>query len=489
MYIGLDIGTSGVKAVLFSETGEMIKRACREYPVRGEGQQLELCPQEVCGAVIDALRGLSGMRCEIRAIGISSLGEACVLLDKDGKVLRNAILPGDKRGAEYLPEIKKNENEIIRTTGLPLNATYSLLKLLWVREHEPGLYEKTKRVLRVGDYIAYMLTGEACISFSLASRTLAFDIHKMKFPSSLFGCSGIDPALFSSPVNPEGKIGGLLPEIARRTGLPSGTPVYAGGHDQPCAAIGAGAFYKGEAADSIGTSECITAVLGEEKLEPDFIKDTNFPCEPFLVNGMFNTIAFTHTAGRLLKWFTESVMQAGEKESFHALDLQCKESPSGLLVLPHFSGAGTPTMDHLSVGAVVGLNLHSSAIDIYQAIMESVSYEMKTNLDRLSQNGIKLHRIYAVGGGASSDIWLQYKANIYGVPVRATKCKEASALGAAAAAAVGDGCYGSMEEASKNMVHVKKEYLPDRKLAPAFSAEYEKYKRLYEQIKGIYREG
>lgn len=191
-----------------------------------------------------------------------------------------------------------------------------------------------------GDYIAYMLTGEACISFSLASRTLAFDIHKMKFPSSLFGCSGIDPALFSSPVNPERKIGGLLPEIARRTGLPSGTPVYAGGHDQPCAAIGAGAFYKGEAADSIGTSECITAVLGEEKLEPDFIKDTNFPCEPFLVNDMFNTIAFTHTAGRLLKWFTESVMQAGEKESFHALDLQCKESPSGLMVLPHFSGAG-----------------------------------------------------------------------------------------------------------------------------------------------------
>lgn len=489
MYIGLDIGTSGVKAVLFSETGKIIKRACREYPVHGEGEQIELFPQEVTGAVLGALRELSSARHEIRAIGISSLGEACVLLGQDATVLRGAILPGDKRGAEYLSRIRQYENEIIKMTGLPLNATYTLLKLMWVREHEPGLYKKTKRVMLFGDYIAYMLTGEAGISYSLASRTMAFDIHSMKFSSSLFGFFGIDPVLFSSPVSPEGKIGGLLPEIARRTGLPAGTAVYAGGHDQPCAAIGAGAFQKGEASDSIGTSECITAVLGEEKLEPSFIKNTNFPCEPFLTGGIYNTMAFTHTAGRLLKWFTENVMRTGKTESYHSLDLKCKETPSGLLVLPHFSGAGTPTMDHMSVGAVVGLNLHTTAFDIYQAIMESVSYEMKINLDRLFQNGIKLNRIYAAGGGAGSDIWLQYKANIYGIPILTTECKEASALGAAIAAAVGDGCYGTVEEAGKNMVHVKREYLPDDKLAAAFSMQYEKYKRLYEQIKGIYREG
>ena len=394
MYVGLDIGTSGVKAVLFSETGEMQQRACREYPVHGTGTQIELYPQQVCDAVLDALRELADAHCEIQAIGISSLGEACILLDQDGGVLGNAILPGDRRGAEYLPNIQNHEHEILNITGLPLNSTYSLLKLMWIRQYAPELYARTKRVMLFGDYIGFVLTGETGISRSLASRTMAFDVRTMQFSTSVCSTFAFDPALFSPPVASTQKIGSLLPEIAQRVGLPAGIAIYAGGHDQPCAAIGAGAYQKGDASDSIGTSECITAVLGKEKLTASYMKETNFPCEPFVVDGVYNTMAFTHTAGRLLQWFTRHVMRIGVDESLHDLDLQCKKSPSGLLVLPHFSGAGTPTMDHLSVGAIVGLHLHTTALDIYQAIMESVSFEMKLNLERLLQNGINIERIY-----------------------------------------------------------------------------------------------
>lgn len=488
MYIGLDIGTSSVKAALFTEAGIMKKRVCREYPVRGEAEQIELCPQEVWEAVLDALSEIAGEQDEVRAIGISSLGEACVLLDGGGKVLRNAILPGDKRGAEYLPELQKHQAKIVEITGLPLNSTYSLCKLMWVRDHEPQVFERTKRVMLFGDYIAYRLTGEACISYSLASRTMAFDIHERKFSSEICGLFGMDSGLFSTPVEPDGKIGRLLSEVARQTGLSSQTAVFAGGHDQPCAAVGAGALVQGEAVDTIGTSECITSVLGTEKLTPALIQETNFPCEPFLLDKCFNSMAFTHTAGRLLKWFAEEIL-SGAMGGFRELDLQCRKSPSGLLVLPHFSGAGTPTMDHCSVGAIVGLGLHTSTVDIYQAIMESVSFEMKINLDRLGQNGLRLKRIYAVGGGANSDVWLRYKAAIYGVPIYTTCCGEASALGAAISAARGDGCYDSVEEACRQMVRVSREYLPDAVLSSEFSQQYEKYQKLYRQIKGVYEEG
>lgn len=487
MYIGLDIGTSGVKAVLFSETGEMRARSVREYPVRCEGGHIELSPDEVSSAAFDALYEICSVHKDVRAVGISSLGEACILLDADGKPLCNAILPGDVRGAEYLPMLMQTQDKLADRTGLPLNATYSLCKLLWVRDHEPKLFEQVKRVMLFGDYIAYRLTGEAGIPYSLASRTLLFDIHMMKFPSSFFGFHGLSPALFSPPVSAEEKTGAVLPAAAARTGLPAGTAVFAGGHDQPCAAMGAGALTAGEAVDSIGTSECITPVIGQTGFAAGFIKETNLACEPFLQTGVYNTMAYTHTAGRLLKWYACSILGRGGEHVFHELDAMCGKDPTGLLVLPHFSGSGTPYMDHLSTGAVVGLNLHTKPSDLYQAIMESVSYEMKINLELLKENRIPLKKIFAVGGGANSDVWLQYKANIYGLPVYTPQCKEASALGAAICAAKGFGAYSSFKEAAEHMVHIEREYFPDTRRTGAFLEQFERYRGLYRQIKGIYK--
>jgi xylulokinase len=485
MYIGLDAGTSGVKAVLFAPGGAALCRSARNYPIAGTGADLELSPEAVFSAVMETLMEIAATGNEVKAVGISSLGEACVFLDREGRVLRNTILPGDKRGAEFLDGLSGSRaDRIAGITGLPLNATYTAFKLLWVQKYEPELYAKIAAVMLYGDYIAWRLTGAKGIGYSLASRTMLFDNKTCAFSGEIFDSLGIDRNLFSPPARADALVGTLRPEIARAANLPPSVKVFAGGHDQPCAAAGAGCFLPGQAVDSMGSSECITPVLGASFLDPAFIKKTNFPAEPFLVDGNYNTMAYTHTAGRLLEWYVQGILN---KNDYAGFDRRCKKEPTGLLVLPHFAGAGTPTMDHLSTGAIVGLNLHTDSIAIYQALMENITYEMKLNLDLLAENGIALEEIAAVGGGAKSPVWLQYKADIFGLPVYTLECTEASSLGAAMAAAKGDGAFASLKEAAKAMVKKRRVYEPDNSVTPLFEEQYRRYQGLYAGIKQIDR--
>jgi xylulokinase len=224
--------------------------------------------------------------------------------------------------------------------------------------------------------------------------------------------------------------------------------------------------------------------LGTALLDPEFIKKTNFPAEPFLVDGNYNTMAYTHTAGRLLEWYVQGILK---EKNYAEFDRYCKKEPTGLLILPHFAGAGTPTMDHLSTGAIVGLNLHTDRVAVYQALMENITYEMKLNLDLLAENGIALRELAAAGGGAKSPVWLRYKADIFGLPVYTLECAEASSLGAAMAAATGDGAFAPLEEAAKGMVKKQRVYEPDSSLSPRFEEQYRRYQGLYAGIKQINR--
>jgi xylulokinase len=486
MYVGLDLGTSGVKAVLFSPDGAELRRSGRAYPLEGEGERLELSPEGVFGAVIAVLGEIAAGGKEIRGIGISSLGEACVFLDKKGAVLRNTILPGDRRGAEYAEETaKKNRDHRIEAlTGAPVNSTYTLFKILWVKNHEPELYEKLDRVMLYGDYTAWRLTGGRGISHSLASRTLAFDVHRGVFSEEILSSHGIGRELFSNPVPGDAPVGRLLPEIAAALGIKGAVKVYAGGHDQVCAALGSGCLRAGQAADSMGSSECITPVLGPPLPEPAFIRRTNFPLEPFIIPGMYNSMAYTHTAGRLLEWYVKDILK---RSSYAELDRRCGSGPTGLMILPHFAGAGTPTMDHRSAGAIVGLNLHTQDTDIYQALMENINYEMKQNLELLKENGIPVREITASGGGAKSPVWLAGKANIFGIPVRTLRCPEAAAMGAAIAAARGDACFSSFGEAVQAMVRIEARYEPEAAMVRLYEEPYQRYTALYAGIRRIMR--
>lgn len=481
LLIGLDIGTSSVKAVLFTEGGEVIKKSQRSYLFRGEEGMSELDPEQVRDAVFHVLKDAGEGQHGIEAIGISSLGEAAVLLDHDGRVICRTILPGDQRGTQEA-EMLKADPELVRRSGLPVNSTYTVCKLLWIRKHRPEWFAKIHYVMLFGDFIGWCLTGERKISRSLASRTLAYDIYGDCFFQP---ADGILPEWFSQPVGAEECVGTLLPGIAAELGLDQGIKVYAGGHDQPCAAVGAGICRRGEAADSIGTSECITVCMGDEPLDAGVIRDTSFACEPFMRKRQYNTLAYTHTAGRLAEWFIKDILQ--QPDLYEELSGQCKDKPSQVLVLPHFSGSGTPYMDSMSTGAIAGLSLHTGRADIYQGILESISYEMKLNLQLLKEHGIACYKIAAVGGGAHSGEWLQIKADIYGIPVHTVYCGEASALGAAAAAASGLGTYQTIEEAAEAMVRYRQVIEPRQEMIPLYEEKYGQYRRLYGAIKDVMR--
>lgn len=480
MYIGLDVGTSSVKAVLFSEDGTVLKKASKAYPVHGENGNLELDPLEVRDAAFYVLRQAGEHTKEIRTIGISSLGEAAVLIGKDDQVLDRSILPGDRRGTREA-ELLKDKETILRRTGLPVNGTYTVCKLLWLKENKTEVYRQIRRVMLFGDYIAWCLTGEQRIGHSLASRAMAFDLEQEEFFSP---AEGIDPEWFSVPVQADACVGRILPERAGELHLPGTVLVFAGGHDQPCAAVGTGAVQKGWASDSVGTSECITVNLGNDRLREEVVREANYACEPFLQPGIYHTMAYTHTAGKLVEWLYRKV--AGRESGCPAYGKE-KAVPTGLLVLPHFAGSGTPYMDPMSTGAIIGLDLHTDLELLYRGIIESVCYEMKENLLLWKERGIKCSRVTAVGGGTKSEIWLQYKADIYEMPVYVAGCEEASALGAAIASAKGVGDFDTWEEAVSSMVTYQAVYHPDEKWREQFREAYGRYSRLYEAVKNIYK--
>lgn len=478
MYIGLDVGTSSVKAVLFSEEGKVLKKASKSYPVHGENGELELDPLEVKDAAFFVLGQVVRYGKEIRSIGISSLGEAAVLLGKDDQVLGRAILPGDRRGTKEA-EALKDKDILLRRTGLPVNGTYTVCKILWLKEKRPDIYRQIRRVMLFGDYIGWCLTKERKVGHSLASRTMAFDLEQKEFFSP---AEGIDPDWFSAPAPADACVGRILPKLAQELHLPGTALVFAGGHDQPCAAAGTGAIQRGWASDSIGTSECITANLGTVRLREEVVRENNFACEPFLQPGIYNTMAYTHTAGKLVEWLYRKV--AGREPGCPVYGKE-EAVPTGLLILPHFAGSGTPYMDPMSTGAVIGLDLHTDLELLYRGILENICYEMKQNLLLWKERGIECSRVTAVGGGTKSDLWLQYKADIYEMPVCVAGCEEASALGAAIASAVGAGDFDTWEQAVSAMVSCQTVYYPDEKRKERFREAYGKYSRLYESVKNI----
>lgn len=484
MYIGLDIGTSSVKALLVSGQGEVLASASQPYPIHATSG-FELQPLEVWNAVCSVLSEVASHRFPIRGIGISSLGEAAAVLDEQYEPICASILPGDPRGTEEAAAIIEQETLVART-GLPVSATYTVYKLLWMAKHMPEAYSRIRHVMLFGDYIGYMLTGNAAISRSLASRTSAFDIHENAFFPPF---PEIDSSWFSSPVEADTRIGRLRNDVAEKLELPVGTPVFAGGHDQPCAAVGCGVASAGRASDSIGTSECLTVHMGNRSLTAVQTATYNFPSEPFLEHGVFGTIAYTHTAGRMVEWYLRNVLKSTEPRTAELMAERCGSNPSGLLVLPHLSGSGTPTMDPRSVGTIIGLTISDDDASIYKGILEGISYEMRLNLQCLAKMGVNVSHVIANGGGASSPFWLQMKSDIYRLPISVPACRDASALGAALAAATGLHDFHTVAEAAKGLVRWTHTYYPSESRAEQYDHLYDQYKEVYQTIRAIRKDG
>jgi xylulokinase len=322
---------------------------------------------------------------------------------------------------------------------------------------------------------------------------MAFDVVNKCWDIELLQLSGMDTDKLPQPIPTGEKVGIVLPEVARFLGLPQGVIVAAGGHDQVCAAIGAGVLSTDVAIDGTGTVECITSVFDKPQLEESFLNN-NFVCVPYPVKGMYTTYAFNFTGGAILKWYKDTLglyeQQVAKEQGisvYRYLDMQGAKEPTGIIVIPHFSGSATPDMNEHAKGAFLGITMDTDAPMLYRALIEGVTYEMMYNLEKLEEFGISMSVLRAVGGGSKSPYWLQMKADILGKTIIPLDLDEAGIAGTAMLSGVCCGVYQSLEEAEKLFVKKKQPYEPNMELHQAYLKHYQRFKMVRQMIADVFR--
>ena len=489
---GLDIGTTGCKLTVFDETGVCLDKAYQDYPVKRKTGEHEVDAEAILDGVFGVMRSMGSKHPDIAGIGVTSFGESFVMTDEDGKPLHQTMLYTDPRGREECKELeeKLGGRYIASITGLKPHEMYSISKLMWMKRHKPEIYEKAKHIFLMEDYVLYGLTGVAQIDYSLASRTMAFDISSLKWCDEIFEAAGIDINLMSSPVPTGTPAGRILPSISQKTGLSTETMIVSISHDQVSAAVGAGVFGPDKAVDGAGTVECITPVY-DELPNLNALYEGNYSVVPYVVPGKYVCYAFSYTGGALVQWFIETLgkkeQETAAKENVSVYELLEEEfeEPTGMLVLPHFAGAATPYMDIDSKGAIFGLTMSTSLRDIYRACMEGVVYEMVLNMEYLKRSGVNFEMLHATGGGARSSVWMQMKADMLNVPVKALKVAEAGTVGSAMLTGIAAGCFKDLEDAAAHMVEEKSIFYPNQEMNEKYMKVYERYRKLYQSVRPL----
>lgn len=464
MYIGgLDIGTSGCKITIYDERGNFVENHYKEYSSLHNGCKHEIDAHDIMKAVEIVIMETNN---KPDFLGVTSFGETFVLVGEDDQVLCNSMLYTDNRGDE---ESKLFDSSMVKNIAYcSPHGMYTIPKLMWVKNNRPEVFQKVKYVFLIQDFVMYMLTGKRFIDYSLAARTMGFDIVRKEWSREIFALAGIDVSLMSEPV-PSGNIVGESDKF----GLYN-TTIIAGCHDQVASAIGAGALSENIAVDGSGSVECITPVLNSLPDNTD-ICDSGFSFVPF-IGDKYVCYAFSFTGGTALKWFKDNF---AIDESYAELDIKADGKIGTILTMPHFSGAATPYMDISSKALFYGITLDTTRIDLYRSIMEGVAYEMKINIDHLSKYGIKIDKMLATGGGSKSRVWLQIKADVCNVPITVIDAKEVGTLGTIMMVACTSGICKNIEEAKNIFVKDGKTYYPNKINADNYNKLYEQYKHIY----------
>ncbi|PWH16848.1 MAG: hypothetical protein DDG58_09085 [Ardenticatenia bacterium] len=494
--MGLDIGTSGCRAIVFAEDGTPLGSAAREYPVDiPQPMWAEQDAEAVWQHAQDAMReAITAARIDrIAAIGLSVQGEAVIPVDDQGNALRPAILGMDTRteeqnrwlaatfGAEYLFE----------RTGMPIHTINTLPKLLWLKQYAPEIWSRAHRFLLYEDFLIHKMCGRAAISRCLASRTQLYDLLDDCWSPHILTTIGLDAQRLAT-VQPSGVAAGeMYPALATQLGLARPPLVVTGGHDQACGALGAGLIRPGLAMVSTGTAEVVEIAMPAPQLN-EVLRKGNISVYAHVVPGLYLAMVLNHSGGLVLRWyrdtFCEGEIQRAQVSGRSAYDLilaNASPEPSQLLFLPHLSGSGTPWLDIASKGAVLGLTFGTTRRDVAKAILEGLTFELRINLDLLREGGVVIDELRAIGGGARSELWLQLKADILGVPVVRPAVTEAACLGAALLAGVGAGVYADAAQAVAQVLHLTRTYQPDPERAARYERLYALYRAVYPAVAPI----
>lgn len=487
--IGIDLGTSGTKTALFNEDGKRIASQTEEYPLsQPKNGWAEQRPEDWWNAVRHTVRAVldkSGVNpADVKGVGLSGQMHGLVMLDARGEVLRPAILWCDGRTGEECREIteKVGAQRLIDISANPALPGFTAGKILWVRKHEPEIYEKCRHILLPKDYLRYKLTGEFATEVSDASGMNLLDVPGRCWSDEILTALDIDRSLLGSMHESADVTGEISSSAAAETGLLAGTPVAGGAGDNAAAAIGTGVVRQGRAFVTLGTSGVIFAHSDKVKIDPKGRIHSFCSAVPNAWVSMSCTLA----AGLSLQWFRnqfcgEECAEAGRlgTDPYEIMTAEASKSPIGanrLLYLPYLMGERSPLLDEMARGAFVGLSAMHTRADMIRAVMEGVSYSQRQCLDILREMGVAPESIAACGGGSRSAFWRQMLADVFGCTITTSKVAlEGPALGAAILAGVCSGVYSDVADAADRIVTTDGSCSCDR----AASAAYEPYYRLY----------
>ncbi|MGI6174421.1 MAG: FGGY-family carbohydrate kinase [Christensenellales bacterium] len=494
-YIGLDVGTTGVKATVMTADGESITSAHREYDLRfPKHGWVEMRPADVWEGAKDVIsRVVRASNEKIEAIATASFGEAAVLLDEKGQSVRDSIFYTDVRGTDELDDLRAtvNPDMLELRTGMPINYMYTLPKLMWLKKHQPEVLTKTKKMLLYGSFVEYMLTGIAATDASLASRTLMFDRQKLDWDAEVCEKFGIPRGILPDYVPAGDVIGNISRAIAEELGLSPDAKVVSGVHDQIATALGCGALACGDVADGIGGAECLIAPLPADPNYAEMFRG-NICAEPHAVKGTYVALAFTNTAGAALKWYRDTFetelkarCEVSGENAYAILNSHMRNEPSPILFLPYLAGTGTPYMDGNATAMFAGMSLATTRTDIYRAIYEGMNFELKVNFELLKRTGFTINALTSGGGGASEEA-LHIKADILETPIWMPKNRQSGTVGMAMLCGVAMGRFADFSEAADALVKREKLIEPCAKHRNRYREKFGQYLKMYEASRLIY---
>jgi xylulokinase len=494
--VGIDVGTTGTKAVLIDEPGRVIARSTHEYPLHTPRPGwAEQDPADWWRATVSAIRDVlaaSGARADdIRGLGLSGQQHGSVFLDKDGNVIREALLWCDQRTAaqcQWIHDTIGFESVVAETLN-PVLTGFQAGKIVWLRDNEPGNYARLRMILLPKDYVRYRLTGEFATEVSDAAGTSLLNVGRRDWSDVMLSGLGLSrdmvPKVYESPVASTAICG----TAADETGLRAGLAVAGGGGDNACSAVGNGVIEEGIVQVSVGTSGTVFSPMLQPKLDPKLRVHTFCHAVP----GQWHAMGVMLMAGGSLRWFRDELCDEEKAEAaqrgvdpYEIITAKAAAAPigsEGLIFLPYMTGERTPHADPNARGVFLGLGLRHTKANMARAIMEGVCYGLRDSLEILKEMKLPVNEIRNTGGGSRSPFWRQMQSDVFRAPLVAMAIDEGAAFGAALLGGVAGALWPDVPAACAATVRTKEPTRPDREASAVYRKYYPIYRNLYRPLK------
>ncbi len=494
--LGVDVGTTGAKALLVDGSGKVVARATSEYPLHTPRPGwAEQDPEDWWRGTVTAIRQVmtaAGARPEeMRGIGLSGQQHGSVFLDKDGNVLREALLWCDQRTAAQCNWIHQTVGfeRVVEETLNPVLTGFQAPKIVWLRDNEPELYDRLRMILLPKDYVRYRLSGEFATEVSDAAGTSLLNVGRRQWSEVMVRGLGLTldmlPKVYESPV----ASAAVCESAAKEIGLGAATPIAGGGGDNACSAVGNGVIREGIVAVSVGTSGTVFSPMGEPKMDAKLRVHTFCHAVP----GQWHAMGVMLSAGGSLRWFRDALCEEEKAEAarrgvdpYEIITAQAAGAPlgsEGLLFLPYLTGERTPHADPHARGAFVGLGLRHTKAHMARAIMEGVCYGLRDSLEILREMKLPIAEVRNTGGGSRSSFWRQMQSDVFRTPLVGMAIDEGAAFGAALLGGVAGGVWADVPTACSAAVATKGLVKPNRQAARVYSKYYVVYRSLYRSLR------